>query len=162
MERLIIFDKDGTLIGVPSPAENRPANTPEEQILLPGVAEKIAAIKAAGAKIAIASNQGGVAWGFISYAQAEALLADCAAKIGADAWAFCPHDERAAGKPNARSEYAVPCACRKPKPGMIIRLAKRLRAPLSQVVFAGDRPEDEQAAQAAGVRFEWADEFFRR
>lgn len=159
---LFIFDKDGTLVGVPSPEQNRPANTPAEQILLPGVAAKIAALKAAGAKIAIASNQGGVAWGFISYAQAADLLSDCAAKIGADAWDFCPHDARAADKPNARPEYAIPCRCRKPQPGMIIRLAKRLGVPLSRVVFVGDRPEDEQAAQAAGVRFEWADEFFRR
>lgn len=30
----------------------------------------------------------------------------------------------------------------------------------AQTIFVGDRPEDAEAAKAAGVRFEWADIFF--
>lgn len=30
----------------------------------------------------------------------------------------------------------------------------------TDVLFVGDRPEDEAAARDAGVRFEWADQFF--
>lgn len=160
MEMLYIFDKDGTLVGVPSPAENRPANRPEEQSLLPGRLEKIQRLRELGARIAIASNQGGVAWGFISYEQAAALMEDCARKIGgADAIRFCPHDARAAGSPNARM-YAVQCNCRKPAPGMLLSILREMKADPADAIYIGDRPEDEAAAQAAGVRFAWADDFF--
>jgi len=131
---------------------NRPANTPEEQILLPGVAEKIAALRAGGHAIALASNQGGIAWGFISYEQAEALMQDCAGKIGgADAYEFCPHDDR-------KNE---PCSCRKPRPGMILKIAERLGYDTNEIVFVGDQDTDEQAARAAGVAFVKADVFFQ-
>lgn len=160
MSGLIIFDKDGTLIGG---AENRPANTPDEQILLPGRLQKIQRLRKQGARIALASNQGGVAWGFISYAQASALMDDCARKIGgADAIRFCPHDARAAGRPGSAAEYAQECLCRKPRPGMIIGIMQELGFDADDTIFIGDRPEDEAAARAAGIYFEWADDFFRR
>ncbi|MEP0806553.1 MAG: HAD-IIIA family hydrolase [Chloroflexota bacterium] len=160
--KLIIFDKDGTLVGVPDPAANRPANRPEEQVLLPGRLEKIKALRKQGMRIALASNQGGVAWGFITYDQAAALMADCARKIGgADIIRFCPHDARAAGKPNAREHYAIQCGCRKPAPGMLQDIMAFLRVTPEETVFVGDRDEDRTAAEAAGVRFMWADEFFR-
>ncbi|MFZ5888318.1 MAG: HAD-IIIA family hydrolase [Chloroflexota bacterium] len=160
--KLVIFDKDGTLVGVPDPAANRPANRPEEQVLLPSRREKIRALRKQGVQIALASNQGGVAWGFISAQDALRLMADVARKVGGvAAWRFCPHDARAAGKPNAREEYAIPCGCRKPAPGMLIDLMDALGVTPEETVFVGDRDEDRLAAQAAGVRFMWADEFFR-
>jgi len=154
---LIVFDKDGTLVPF---YDKRPANTPDEQVLLPGVAKKIAVLKANGHKIAIASNQGGVAWGFISLAQAETLMSDIAAKIGADAWRFCPHDERAAGLFGARQEYACACECRKPRAGMLLSLMREFRAFPFDALYVGDRDEDRNAALAAGVQFAWAQEFF--
>jgi len=144
---LYIFDKDGTLVGG---ASNRPANAPEEQILLPGVAEKIAALKAAWHKIAIASNQGGVAWGFISLAQAEALVMDAAKKIGADDYLLCPHDDR--------KNHA--CECRKPRPGMLINLMEANGFSPAETILIGDQESDRQAADAAGCQFVWASEFF--
>ncbi len=130
--------------------------------MLPGVYDRIAALREAGHKIAIASNQGGVAWGFISLEQADALIRDIAAKIGgADTYRFCPHDPRAAGKPNSRPEYAVDCACRKPKPGMLIAIMQSLGVSPAETVYVGDSPDDEQAAQAAGVHFVSAQQFFR-
>lgn len=148
---LYIFDKDGTLVGVPDPAVDRPANTPEEQVLLPNVKAEISYLRRQGHKIAIASNQGGVAWGFITLAQADALLRDCARKIGnANAYEFCPHDDR----------KNTPCECRKPRPGMLLSLMRRFKLPPSDCVMVGDRESDYQAAIAAGCEFEWAADFF--
>jgi len=146
---LYIFDKDGTLV---SGAIARPTNTPEEQVLLPNVKRIICKLRKRGDKIAIASNQGGVAWGFITYEQADELLKDCAKKIGGvDAYEFCPHDDR-------KNE---PCECRKPKPGMILKIAERLGfGVVDDIVFVGDQDSDEQAARAAGVAFVRADVFF--
>ena len=59
--KLAIFDKDGTLIAPKIGAKF--VDHPEDQILLPGVADGIQSLAADGWAIAIASNQGGVAAG---------------------------------------------------------------------------------------------------
>jgi D-glycero-D-manno-heptose 1,7-bisphosphate phosphatase len=154
---LYIFDKDGTLVGG---VGNRPANSPVEQEPLPGVVEKLAQLRNAGHALAIATNQGGVAWGFISLSQAYRLAWDAAEKVGGmDAVSVCPYDARARGE-NARQQYARPSRRRKPDPGMIIDLARRLGYDLGDVAFVGDRESDRQAAEAAGVEFYWANDFF--
>lgn len=145
---LYIFDKDNTLVGGMS---NRPANIPAEQQLLPGVAIKIAELRAQGHRLAIASNQGGVAWGFISLEQADELLRDCASKIGGvDAYEFCPHDDK----------KGTHCECRKPRAGMLKAIMRRLNASARETIMIGDQDADQQAAVAAGVPFIWAADFF--
>jgi len=102
-----------------------------------------------------------VAWGFISLRQAYRLAWDAADKIGgADGVAVCPYDSRARGK-RARFQYAVPSARRKPGPGMLIDLMRRQRVSPSQTVYVGDGDEDRLAAEAAGVQFIAASEFFQ-
>jgi HAD superfamily hydrolase (TIGR01662 family) len=157
---LYIFDKDGTLIGMPDPNQNRPPNTSAEQVLLPGVYRKLAQLRADGHKIALASNQGGVAWGFLSLEQADKLMRDCAEKIGGvSAYAFSPYDPKAAAK-NLPGIYARDDESRKPQPGMILALASQLGFDLLDVVFVGDHASDRQAAANAGCRFVWASGFF--
>ena len=154
---LYIFDKDKTLVSGP---DNRPANTPDEQQPLPGVIETIAALRAAGHKIAIASNQGGVAWGFITVAQAQTLVKDAATKIGGvDFWRCSCYDERAKAK-NLDSPYARKSYRRKPRPGMLKELMRV--AGTTDAVMIGDSEDDRKAAESAGIAFEWADKFFGR
>ena len=154
---LYIFDKDGTLVGG---ANGRPANKPNEQQPLPGVVAKIAALRAAGHKIAIASNQGGVAWGFISEAQARELVRDAAEKIGGvDFWRCCCYDERAAAK-NPGAPFARKSYRRKPAPGMLREIMRAAGASAEDTIMVGDQDSDRQAAEAAGVRFVWAADFF--
>lgn len=160
---LYIFDKDGTLVGGVDKGngKSRPANTPSEQALLPGVAEKISQLRAEGHQIAIASNQGGVAWGFMTEAQAQSLIDDCIGKIGGvDAWAWCPCDPKAAGKPNSVSKFACESNDRKPNPGMIHYCLTHVGVELADTVFVGDMESDKQAAENAGVAFVWAKDFF--
>lgn len=143
---LIIFDKDNTLI---YSYPGRPANCPKEQILLPGVAEKCARLREQGHYLAIASNQGGVASGKISQEAVLEMLAQISNIIQAHSWRYCPHSSR-------RDE----CSCRKPKPGMILSLMAEFGVSPGEVIFVGDMESDQKAAEAAGVRFEWAGEFF--
>lgn len=154
---LYIFDKDNTLIGGMG---NRPPNTPEEQQPLPGVVEKLAELRAQGHTLAIASNQGGVAWGFITEAQAQALVQDAAEKVGGvNFWRCCCYDERAEsrnpGNPYARKSYR-----RKPAPGMLRELMRAAGASPADTTMIGDSDSDKQAAEAAGCNFIWASEFF--
>jgi D-glycero-D-manno-heptose 1,7-bisphosphate phosphatase len=154
---LYIFDKDGTLI---ASLGKRPANTPAEQRPLPGVVEKLAELRASGHRLAMASNQGGVAWGFLTLEKTEALMADCAAKVGGlDTYRFSPYDAKAAGRrPN--SPYAREDESRKPRPGMLLEIMSELGISPAETVMVGDQESDQQAAEAAGVQFTWAETFF--
>ena len=151
---LIIFDKDGTLIGN---FNNRPANSIEEQQLLPGVAEKCAELRAQGHDLAVASNQGGVAYGLISQDEAAALVAHAAGLIGSRLFLFCPHHPK-----GANPHYAIECDCRKPRPGMLLQLMWRAKAAPADTIMVGDSESDRQAAEAAGVAFAYAKDFFKK
>jgi len=151
---LYIFDADGTLrrctvLGQPCP------NRPDEWELLPGVQKKLATIDWSSNRFAIASNQGGVALGFLTLQAAADMLHETASAAmelcasGADPIiAICPH------------AHASRCACRKPAPGLISELMVLAATTAEETVFIGDQESDREAAERAGVRFAWAKDFF--
>ena len=67
-----------------------------------------------------------------------------------DAIYFCPHHPDG-GFPSEVKEYKIECDCRKPKPGMLLKAAKRFNIDLSQSFMIGDSERDAQAGNAAGV-----------
>ena len=153
--KLYIFDADGTLRRTTVPDLPCP-NLPGQWELIPGVKEQLAAIDwgAGGARFGVASNQGGVGMGYLSYETAYQLLTDmAAAALGVaspppGSIEMCPHAPH------------LNCPCRKPKPAMLIRLMHRFRVPRDQTLFVGDMDRDEEAARRARVRFMWAWDFF--
>lgn len=150
---LIIFDKDGTLV---ESIDGRPANILEEHKLLPNVVEKCAQLKAEGHMLGIASNQGGVAFGYMRYNAAKALMLHLTEQIGADYMMFCPYHPHGSIK-----RYARESLCRKPNPGMIFEIARRAKMDdPQQILFVGDLETDQAAAARAGVQFAWAKDFF--
>ncbi|HEV2912223.1 MAG TPA: HAD-IIIA family hydrolase [Pyrinomonadaceae bacterium] len=155
--RLYIFDADDTLRR--TTVEGQPCpNKPGEWEVIPGVRERLTEIdwSVSGARFGIASNQGGVGMGYMTYEMARRLLADMvvdafgvkAAPHGSIE--ICPH------APHAN------CPCRKPKPLMLVRLMHRFHAHRNETLFIGDMDRDEEAARRAGVGFLWAHEFFNR
>ncbi len=164
--KLVIFDIDGTLTElVPEIQQANPKQpTPNklgEQRPRAGVVEKLAELQAAGVKIALATNRGGVAWGFNTLEDAQALAGEAADLCGIpDAATYiCPHHAKARG-PRTVREYAIECDCRKPKPGMLLQAMKEAGITPEESLFVGDMDSDRQAAEAAGVRFEWAEGYF--
>lgn len=153
--RLYIFDADGTLRRTTVPGMSCP-NRPGEWELIPGVRERLARIEwggANGARFGVATNQGGVGLGYMTLAAARGLLADMVVEaLGtrppAGSIEICPHAPHAG------------CACRKPEPGMLLRLMERFRVEPAETLFVGDMERDEEAARRAGARFMWAHEFF--
>jgi D-glycero-D-manno-heptose 1,7-bisphosphate phosphatase len=150
-DKLIIFDADGTLrrttvAGQPCP------NAPGEWVLMPGVKERLAAIDPS-TKLGIASNQAGVALGFLSHSMAYQLLVDLCRILDLPQrrWRieYCPHHPRER------------CACRKPEPGMLdaIMLHYDVDDP-AEVLYVGDLESDRECAARAGVPFMWAHTFF--
>lgn len=140
MNKLVILDRDG-VINQDSLAYIK---SPDEFVLLPGSAEAIARLNAAGYFVAVATNQSGIARGYYDVAQLAAIHEKMKALVQAaggriDMITYCPH------MPDSG------CFCRKPKPGMLLEIAKNFGCSCSQVPYVGDRVSDIQAAQAAGA-----------
>ena len=152
--RLLLLDRDGTLnrgLG------NRPPNHPHEVELLPGVAAKLREYAALGWRLVVVTNQGGVAFGYQTEGQAHAThqaLLD-ALPLEVDASYLCPHHPE-----GTIPRYAIACPNRKPAPGAILDALARFEARPQDCLFVGDQDSDRQAAEAAGVPFAWARDFF--
>jgi D-glycero-D-manno-heptose 1,7-bisphosphate phosphatase len=152
---LYIFDKDGTL--VENVNGERPANTLEEQKPFPDVLPKCQALIAEGHLLAVASNQGGVAFGHMSAAQAHVMVQHITTYIGAITYAVCVTHPKGSKK-SAKRESSF----RKPNGGMIEYLMDAFGVSKAETMYIGDLETDQQAAKAAGVKFMWANEFFGR
>ncbi|MCL9682549.1 D-glycero-beta-D-manno-heptose 1,7-bisphosphate 7-phosphatase [Legionella maioricensis] len=137
MTRLILLDRDGVI----NQDSLHYIKNEDEFILIPGAVEAIVRLKEAGYQIGIATNQSGVSRGLYTEAELNAIhdkmiLAVQKAGGQIDAIEYCIH------LPEER------CLCRKPQPGMLYALAKRLGCSLKHVPFVGDRVSDIQAALA--------------
>jgi D-glycero-D-manno-heptose 1,7-bisphosphate phosphatase len=152
--RLYVFDADGTLRRTTVPGLPCP-NAPGEWELVPGVKERLARIKwgEGGARFGVATNQGGVALGYLSLGRARSLLEEMVLEAfgvrpppgSIEICAHAPHEG---------------CACRKPEPLMLERLMRRFGVPKEQTLYVGDMERDYEAARRAGTRFLWAHQFF--
>ena len=164
--KLAIFDIDGTLTEIKPEvlARNPKLVTPNnlgEQQPKPGVSEKLMGLNLIGVKIALATNRGGVAWGYTTLEEAEALAREAAELCGIpDVPVYvCPYHIKARG-PRKVAKYVIDHPCRKPRPGMLLEAMKDAGVSPSETIFVGDYETDEQAAENAGVSFFWAKEFF--
>ena len=139
--KIVILDRDGVInedsaLYIKSAAEWQP---------IPGSLEAIARLNQAGYRVCIASNQSGLGRGLFDYdafAAMNALMHRRLAEFGGriDAMAFAPETPEQAGD------------MRKPAPGMLRDLARRLGTALDGVWFIGDTAGDIAAARAAGAR----------
>jgi D-glycero-D-manno-heptose 1,7-bisphosphate phosphatase len=139
--KLVVLDRDGTINHdsdqyIKSPAEWKP---------LKGSLEAIARLTQAGYRVVVATNQSGIARGLFDMATLNAIHDAMHRAVGQaggriDAIFFCPH----AADAN--------CECRKPKPGMLREIAKRLNVSLEGVPIVGDALRDVQSAAAVGAR----------
>ena len=154
--RLLLLDRDGTLN---RSLASRPPNHPDEIELLPGVASTLQQFAAMGWRIVIITNQGGVAFGYLTEALAhsthQALLDALPVEVAASY--LCPHHPD-----GTDPRYAIQCPNRKPAPGAILNALERFGARPQDCLFVGDMDTDEQAARAASVPFRWASDFFAR
>ena len=164
--KLAIFDIDGTLTEIKPEAlaRNPKLVTPNklgEQQAKPGIKEKLMGLSLVGIKIALATNRGGVAWGFTTLEEAEAIAREAAELcVIPDVPVYiCPYHVKARGS-KVVAEYAIDHECRKPRPGMLLEAMKDAGVSPGETIFVGDYETDEQAAENAGVRFYWAEEFF--
>jgi D-glycero-D-manno-heptose 1,7-bisphosphate phosphatase len=153
-----LLDRDGTLIDVVRDEETGAITTafhPSQLRLLDGVVEGLRTLAEAGYVFAIVTNQPGPAKGHFSREAVErtnaALVNELAARgIHIAKVAVCMHHPEggAGGDPT----LVGPCACRKPKPGLLLESMHALGGSPENTWMIGDSLADVEAARAAGVR----------
>jgi histidinol-phosphate phosphatase family protein len=132
----VLFDRDGTLV-VDVPYNGDPSRVAP----VPGALAALDRLRAAGLPLALVSNQSGVARGLLTSAQVAAVNARVVELLGPfDAVLVCEHGPEDG------------CACRKPRPGMVVEAARRLGVDPAACVLVGDIGSDVDAARAAGAR----------
>lgn len=166
MAKLLLLDCDGTIREPLSGAKF--ISHPRDQKIIPGADKAISHYYSKGWSIVGITNQGGVAAGFKSLEDAIAeqeYTLELFPEIGFIY--FCPDFEGNHCWEVSKTSFASFPAdfagkefigkFRKPNPGMLEVAIMMARALKPECLYVGDRPEDEQAATAAGIRFQWAD-----
>ena len=138
--KLIILDRDGV---INHDSDHYIKSTDEWQPIA-GSLQAIARLKQADYKIAVATNQSGVGRGLFGFdtlnlMHSKMLKMAVDAGGGIDAVFFCPHLPE------------EDCACRKPKPGLLLDIAERFGVDLKDVPVVGDSLRDLQSAQQVGA-----------
>lgn len=136
----VFLDRDGVINA------NRPdyVKSWAEVRFLPGVFRALARLARTPFAIVVVTNQSPVGRGLLAPEVAEEINRRIQAMVAAhggriDAVYLCPH----------RPEEG--CACRKPKPGLLLRAAQERDLNLAASYMVGDALSDVEAARAAGV-----------
>ena len=139
--KLVILDRDGVI----NEDSDQYIKSVAEWIPIAGSLEAIARLCQGGWRVFIATNQAGIGRGVFDYDALLAMHAHLHQAVKAlggqiDGIAFAPdHPDRAT-------------EMRKPGPGMLRDIARRLGVGLDGVPFVGDSATDLQAARACGAR----------
>ena len=137
--RAVFIDRDG-VINANVERNGRPVAPTrlEDFSLLPGVAEAIGRLKAAGFKVIVITNQPDIATGRTDRATVAAMHDEIRRRLDVDDIKLCAHVD------------ADNCHCRKPKPGMLLEAANEWGIDLAESYCIGDRWRDIEAGRAAG------------
>ncbi|MGU9956889.1 MAG: D-glycero-beta-D-manno-heptose 1,7-bisphosphate 7-phosphatase [Arenicellales bacterium WSBS_2016_MAG_OTU3] len=112
---------------------------------IPGSLEAIARLCKADVRVVLITNQSAIGRGIIKTNTLNKIHNHMLTELHRgggriDAIFYCPHHPD------------MNCDCRKPKPGLLLRAAERLKLNLSNVAFVGDKSTDVEAAHAAGAQ----------
>jgi heptosyltransferase-2 len=135
--RTAFLDRDGTII-----EDLGYLGDPERIHFIPGAIDAMRALRAAGYRLVLVTNQAGVARGLITEEDVRRVndrLRQLLAQAGVvlDAIYYCPHHAEI-GPP----EYRLACECRKPGPGMVERARQDLGVNPARSVIIGDHGSD--------------------
>jgi len=140
--KLIILDRDG-VINKDSPFYIK---SPDEWHAIPGSLEAVAKLQQCGYKVAIATNQSGIARGYFTldilnliHKKMITQIAAVGGCISFDDIFICTHGPE------------DNCECRKPKPGLLLQAAYKFNIKPAEILVIGDSIRDILAAENCGA-----------
>ena len=146
MPKALFLDRDGVIN-----QEISYLIRPEDVRWVDGIFSLCRTAQSLGYALVVVTNQSGIARGFYTPAQFEALMVWMRQQLAAesitlDAVYHCPYH------PDGQGEWRREHPDRKPGPGMLLRAAQEHNLDLSASIMIGDRCGDVGAANAAGLR----------
>jgi len=137
----VFLDRDGVLNrAVVRDGKPFPPSGLEELEILPDVASSLLDLKAHGFALFVITNQPDVTRGAQTREVVESIHRALVSSLPIDDIFVCYHDD------------ADDCACRKPKPGLLLEAQRKHNVDLSRSFVVGDRWRDIDAGHAAGCR----------
>lgn len=146
MRPAVFLDRDGTLIELVHHLTD-----PADVALIPGAADAVARLRAAGFAVVIVTNQSVIGRGKLSETGLAAVHAEMDRRLAAagtivDSLYFCPK------APEIRDPTVIEDPMRKPGPGMLMAAARDLSLDLAASWMVGDTVSDMLAGRGAGCR----------
>lgn len=141
--RAVFLDRDG-VINEPKVVDGKPYPplSIDEFVIIDGVTEACRLLKQAGFKLIVTTNQPDVGRGTLKQEVVDTIHRHMTSVLPIDRVEVCFHPGKGASD----------CACRKPKPGMLLQAARELHLDLGRSWMVGDRWRDIDCGHAAGVR----------
>jgi D-glycero-D-manno-heptose 1,7-bisphosphate phosphatase len=147
MRPAVFLDRDGTVL------DELGYLTPDAELTIyPWSLDAIRLLRRAGFAIVVVTNQGGIGRGLYTrefveetHRKLDARFRTAGATV--DGWFYCPHHAEA-----RRPEFAGPCTCRKPGPGMVLEAARTLGLELERSWVIGDQWRDIALGHAVGAK----------
>jgi D-glycero-D-manno-heptose 1,7-bisphosphate phosphatase len=145
-ERALLLDRDGVIN-----VDHGYVGAPDRFEFMDGVFPLARAAVAAGLRLVVITNQAGIARGYYTEADFQALTRHMLAGFADQGVRFagvlhCPYHRDGSANGYGRDSF-----WRKPNPGMIMEAARRFGLDLPRSIFLGDAATDMEAARAAGV-----------
>jgi len=139
--KIIVLDRDGVI----NQDSEQFIKSPAEWQAIPGSLQAIAKLNKAGYLVVVSTNQSGVARGLFTLQDLAAINKKMEAEIAhyhghLSGIFICPHG------PNDN------CFCRKPKPGLLLEIAKKFNVKPAEMLIIGDSMRDILAAHACGAQ----------
>jgi len=136
----VFLDRDGTILN-----ERGYLGDPRKMKFYKGAPAALRRLSRAGYQLVVITNQSGVARGYFTLGQLARVNQEFSAflrrrGVRLSAIYFCPHLPKKG------------CSCRKPRPGLPRKAARRFGLDLRRSFVVGDQPHDMELAHRVGAR----------
>jgi mannose-1-phosphate guanylyltransferase/phosphomannomutase len=151
-QKAVILDRDGVINTFSGDVTNLRQFRVVEDLV-----QSIGILRNHNFKIFVATNQPGIAKGFLNWDQLSSLHGSVDMILSSnglllDGWYICPHHPEK-GFPGEILELKVDCKCRKPKDGLIKQINEDFPLDLERSWFVGDQLSDFHLANSVGLSF---------